>query len=74
MYSLQENHFCGYYTKENFNVNHELFIGHESEITHASAHSVQKLIVTSSSDTTFRLWDFRLPSLHSVNVFQGHTE
>jgi len=48
--------------------------GHELEIMHASAHYVQKLIVTSSSDTTFRLWDFRLPSMHSVNVFQGHTD
>ncbi|CAB1317580.1 unnamed protein product [Coregonus sp. 'balchen'] len=25
-------------------------------------------------DTTFRLWDFRDPSIHSVNVFQGHTD
>ena len=50
------------------------FLGHEMEITHASTHPVQKLIVTSSQDTTFRLWDFRLPSMHSVNVFQGHTE
>ncbi|KPP72105.1 WD repeat-containing protein 37-like, partial [Scleropages formosus] len=25
-------------------------------------------------DTTFRLWDFRDPAIHSVNVFQGHTD
>ena len=48
--------------------------GHENELTHTCTHAVQKLIVSSSRDTTFRLWDFRLPTMHSVNVFQGHTE
>lgn len=47
--------------------------GHDLELTHTSAHPVQRLVVTSSKDTTFRLWDFR-ESIHSVSVFQGHTE
>lgn len=47
--------------------------GHDLELTHTSAHPVQRLVVTSSKDTTFRLWDFREP-IHSVSVFQGHTE
>jgi len=48
-------------------------VGHDQELTHASAHPVQRLVVTSSKDTTFRLWDFRDP-IHSVSVFQGHSE
>ena len=28
----------------------------------------------SLQDTTFRLWDFRAPPIHSVNVFQGHSK
>ncbi|KAK3925487.1 WD repeat-containing protein 37 [Frankliniella fusca] len=48
-------------------------IGHDQELTYASAHHSQRLVVTSSIDTTFRLWDFREP-IHSVSVFQGHTE
>ncbi|RZF35203.1 hypothetical protein LSTR_LSTR014240 [Laodelphax striatellus] len=47
--------------------------GHDQELTHTSAHHSQRLVVTSSRDTTFRLWDFREP-IHSVSVFQGHTE
>ncbi|KAK9874097.1 hypothetical protein WA026_002451 [Henosepilachna vigintioctopunctata] len=47
--------------------------GHDQELTHTSAHPSQKLAVTSSRDTTFRLWDFR-ESVHSVSVFQGHVE
>uniref|UniRef100_A0A915J127 WD repeat-containing protein 37 n=1 Tax=Romanomermis culicivorax TaxID=13658 RepID=A0A915J127_ROMCU len=47
--------------------------GHDQELTYCSAHSNQKLVVTSSRDTTFRLWDFR-ESIHSVAVFQGHSE
>lgn len=47
--------------------------GHDQELTHAATHPTQKLAVTSSRDTTFRLWDFR-ESVHSVSVFQGHTE
>ncbi|XP_041040651.1 WD repeat-containing protein 37 isoform X2 [Carcharodon carcharias] len=48
--------------------------GHDQELTHCCTHSTQRLVVTSSRDTTFRLWDFRDPSIHSVNVFQGHTD
>lgn len=47
--------------------------GHDLELTHTSTHPSQKLAVTSSRDTTFRLWDFR-ENVHSVSVFQGHTE
>ncbi|CAH1400131.1 unnamed protein product [Nezara viridula] len=47
--------------------------GHDQELTHTCAHHSQKLVVTSSQDTTFRLWDFREP-IHSVSVFQGHTD
>lgn len=47
--------------------------GHDHELTDCSTHPTQKLSVTSSRDTTFRLWDFR-ESVHSVSVFQGHTE
>jgi len=45
----------------------------DQELTHVSTHHTQKLCVTSSRDNTFRLWDFREP-IHSVSVFQGHTE
>ena len=47
--------------------------GHDQELTHVCAHPTQELLVTSSLDATFRLWDFRAPPIHSVNVFQGHT-
>lgn len=48
--------------------------GHDQELTHCCTHPTQRLVVSSSRDTTFRLWDFRDPSIHSVNVFQGHTD
>ncbi|XP_056913855.1 WD repeat-containing protein 37 isoform X3 [Takifugu flavidus] len=48
--------------------------GHDQELTHCCTNPTQRLVVTSSRDTTFRLWDFRDPSIHSVNVFQGHTD
>lgn len=47
--------------------------GHDQELTDISAHTSTPLIVTSSYDTTFRLWDFR-EAIHSVCVFQGHAE
>lgn len=47
--------------------------GHDHELTHVSAHPNQKLVITASRDTTFRLWDFR-DQIPSVSVFQGHTE
>ena len=50
------------------------YSGHDDELTHVSTHPTQKLLVTSSQDGTFRLWDFRAPLIHSVNVFQGHSK
>ncbi|CAG9821553.1 unnamed protein product [Phaedon cochleariae] len=47
--------------------------GHDQELNHTATHPSQKLAVTSSRDTTFRLWDFR-ETVHSVSVFQGHAE
>lgn len=47
--------------------------GHDHELTHVSAHSSQRLVVTASRDSTFRLWDFRY-EIPAVSVFQGHTE
>ncbi|CAL1276012.1 unnamed protein product [Larinioides sclopetarius] len=47
-------------------------VGHDQELTNTCTHSTQRLVVTSSKDTTFRLWDFR-DAIHSVSVFQGHT-
>ncbi|XP_018568087.1 WD repeat-containing protein 37 isoform X2 [Anoplophora glabripennis] len=47
--------------------------GHDQELNHTATHPTQKLAVTSSRDTTFRLWDFR-EVVHSVSVFQGHAE
>ncbi|CAB3362763.1 WD repeat-containing protein 37 isoform X2 [Cloeon dipterum] len=49
------------------------FTGHDQELTHIHTHPSQPLVVTSSKDCTFRLWDFR-ETIHSVSVFQGHTE
>ena len=49
-------------------------LGHDQELTHVCAHPTQQLVVTSSQDATFRLWDFRAPPIHSVNVFQGHNK
>ncbi|KAH9631599.1 hypothetical protein HF086_004366 [Spodoptera exigua] len=51
----------------------QVLTGHDHELTHASAHHASRLVVTASRDTTFRLWDFREP-IHSVSVFQGHTD
>ncbi|VDP22638.1 unnamed protein product, partial [Onchocerca flexuosa] len=47
--------------------------GHDDELNHCNAHPSQKLIVTASRDSTFRLWDFR-ESIQSVAVFQGHSD
>lgn len=48
-------------------------VGHDQELTNTCTHPSQRLVVTSSKDTTFRLWDFR-EAIHSVSVFQGHTD
>ena len=56
-------------------ITHICFItGHDQELTHLCTQFDQKLVVTCSRDETFRLWDFRAPPIHSVNVFQGHTK
>ncbi|XP_052285498.1 WD repeat-containing protein 37-like isoform X4 [Dreissena polymorpha] len=47
--------------------------GHDQELTDVRAHPSQDLVVTSSKDTTFRLWDFRDPNM-PVTVFQGHNQ
>lgn len=47
--------------------------GHDRELTHAAAHPTLRLVVTSSRDSTFRLWDFR-DQIPAVSVFQGHSE
>jgi WD40 repeat protein len=47
--------------------------GHDHELTHVSSHPTQRLVVTASRDTSFRLWDFR-DQICSVSVFQGHSE
>ncbi|XP_076456205.1 WD repeat-containing protein 37-like [Babylonia areolata] len=50
-----------------------VLIGHDQELSDVHAHPNQRLVVTSSKDMTFRLWDFRDSAL-LVNVFQGHTQ
>ncbi len=50
-----------------------VFTGHIQELNEVRAHPTQRLVVTSSKDTTFRLWDVR-ESAMQVNVFQGHTQ
>ena len=52
---------------------HFQLAGHDEELTHTAAHPNQRLVVTSSKDSTFRLWDFR-ETIHSVSVFQGHQD
>ena len=47
--------------------------GHDMELTGAACHPTSRLVVSSSKDSTFRLWDFR-EAIHSVSVFQGHTD
>ena len=47
--------------------------GHDDELTHCACHNSQRLVVTASKDSTFRLWDFR-ETIHAVSVFQGHQE
>jgi WD40 repeat protein len=44
---------------------------HDDHLTNVSIHATQKILLTSSKDTTFKLWDFRDP-ICSVNVYQGH--
>lgn len=43
---------------------------HDDLLTNVNIHSFQKIILSSSKDTTFKVWDFRDP-ICSVNVYQG---
>ena len=47
----------------------QALVGHDSELTHVACHPTQRLVTTCSTDSTFRLWDFR-EAIHSVSVFQ----
>jgi len=51
----------------------QTFTGHDQELSYVATHPIQKLVVTTSKDCTFRMWDMR-STCHSVSVFQGHTE
>jgi len=44
---------------------------HDDYLTNVNIHKSQKIILTSSKDTTFKVWDFRDP-ICSVNVYQAH--
>ena len=44
---------------------------HDDYLTNVSIHRVHKIILTSSKDTTFKIWDFRDP-ICSVQIYQGH--
>ncbi|XP_023343116.1 WD repeat-containing protein 37, partial [Eurytemora carolleeae] len=48
-------------------------VGHDEDLTHTTTHPTQRLVVTASKDSTFRLWDFR-ETIHSVMVFQAHQD
>lgn len=45
---------------------------HDDYLTNINIHKTQKIILTSSKDCTFKIWDFRDP-ICSVNVYQGHS-
>lgn len=47
--------------------------GHDGELTYVSCHPSKPLVITSSRDGTFRLWDCRTAG-HSVQIFNGHTK
>jgi WD40 repeat protein len=45
---------------------------HDDYLTNVNIHNTHKIILTSSKDCTFKIWDFRDP-ICSVNVYQGHS-
>ncbi|KAJ6243787.1 wd repeat-containing protein [Anaeramoeba flamelloides] len=45
---------------------------HDNAITHVSTHSSEPLILSSSLDSTFRLWDLR-SSKNNVRLFKAHS-
>lgn len=44
---------------------------HDDYLTNVTIHKSHKIILTSSKDTTFKIWDFRDP-ICSVQIYQGH--
>jgi WD40 repeat protein len=45
---------------------------HDDQLTNVTLHPSSKIILTSSKDTTFKIWDLR-DFVYSVNIYQGHT-
>lgn len=45
---------------------------HDDQLTNLNIHSNYNLILTSSRDTTFKLWDIRVKQ-QSINIYHGHT-
>lgn len=45
---------------------------HDDQLTNVTLHNTQKILLTSSKDTTFKIWDFRNPSENTVNIYQAH--
>uniref|UniRef100_T1J3Q0 WD repeat-containing protein 37 n=1 Tax=Strigamia maritima TaxID=126957 RepID=T1J3Q0_STRMM len=48
-------------------------VGHEQGLTNVVAHPSQRLVVTSSKDSTFRIWDLREASQAAL-VCHGHAD
>ena len=45
---------------------------HDDQITNLNIHSMYNLILTSSKDATFKLWDIRVKQ-QTINIYHGHT-
>lgn len=45
---------------------------HDDHLTNVNIHQVHKILLTSSKDTTFKIWDFRDP-ICSVQIYQAHS-
>ncbi|CAF0788166.1 unnamed protein product [Brachionus calyciflorus] len=45
---------------------------HDDYLTNVNIHKIHKILLTSSKDTTFKIWDFRDP-ICSVQIYQGHS-
>lgn len=45
---------------------------HDDHLTNVNIHKVHSILLTSSKDTTFKIWDFRDP-ICSVQIYQGHS-
>lgn len=44
---------------------------HDDQLTNLNIHTNYNLILTSSKDTTFKLWDIRIKQ-QSINIYHGH--